>query len=80
MRGQPQEALGIADTGKSAGTAMIVLPLEHGFTAPGVAVLTEQDMEAYAAALTAATATIGPIIPPSIIMVIYALTDSRADA
>ena len=39
-----QEALGIADTGKSAGTAMIVLPLEHGFTAPGVAVLTEQDM------------------------------------
>lgn len=39
-----QEALGIADTGKSAGTALIVLPLEHGFTAPGVAVLTEQDM------------------------------------
>ena len=39
-----QEALGIADTGKSAGTAMIVLPLEHGFTAPGIAVLTEQDM------------------------------------
>ena len=31
----------------------------------------------YAAALSAATATIGPIIPPSIIMVIYALTDSR---
>ena len=29
----------------------------------------------YAAALSAATATIGPIIPPSIIMVIYALTD-----
>ena len=31
----------------------------------------------YAAALSAATATIGPIIPPSIIMVIYALTDPR---
>ena len=31
----------------------------------------------YAAALSAATATIGPIIPPSIIMVIYALTESR---
>jgi tripartite ATP-independent transporter DctM subunit len=31
----------------------------------------------YAAAFSAATATIGPIIPPSIIMVVYALTDSR---
>ncbi|HRK23711.1 MAG TPA: TRAP transporter large permease [Beijerinckiaceae bacterium] len=31
----------------------------------------------YAAALSGATATIGPIIPPSIIMVIYALADSR---
>ncbi len=31
----------------------------------------------YSAALSAATATIGPIIPPSIIMVIYALTDNR---
>jgi tripartite ATP-independent transporter DctM subunit len=31
----------------------------------------------YAAALSAASATIGPIIPPSIIMVIYALADSR---
>ncbi|MCW5609081.1 MAG: TRAP transporter large permease [Rubrivivax sp.] len=31
----------------------------------------------YAAALSAATAVIGPIIPPSIIMVIYALTDPR---
>jgi len=31
----------------------------------------------YAAALSAATAVIGPIIPPSIIMVIYALTDNR---
>ncbi len=31
----------------------------------------------YAAALSAATATIGPIVPPSIIMVIYAITDSR---
>ena len=38
------DALGAADTGKSAGVALIVLPLEHGFTAPGVAVLTEQDM------------------------------------
>lgn len=33
--------------------------------------------KAYAAALSAATATIGPIIPPSIVMVIYALTDNR---
>ncbi|WP_267349018.1 transcription-repair coupling factor [Sphingomonas sp. GM_Shp_2] len=39
-----QEALGIADTGKSFGVAMIVLPLDHGFTAPDVSVLTEQDM------------------------------------
>lgn len=31
----------------------------------------------YAAALSATTATIGPIIPPSIIMVIYAISDSR---
>lgn len=31
----------------------------------------------YAGALTAATATIGPIIPPSILMVIYAISDSR---
>ena len=31
----------------------------------------------YAAALSAATATIGPIIPPSIIMVIYAMSDSH---
>jgi tripartite ATP-independent transporter DctM subunit len=31
----------------------------------------------YSAALSAATATIGPIIPPSIIMVIYAMSDSR---
>lgn len=30
---------------------------------------------AYAAALTAATAIVGPIIPPSIIMIIYALAD-----
>lgn len=30
---------------------------------------------AYAAALTAATAVVGPIIPPSIIMIIYALQD-----
>ncbi|MDQ0837466.1 transcription-repair coupling factor [Sphingomonas faeni] len=39
-----QEALGIADTAQSFGVALIVLPLDHGFTAPGIAVLTEQDM------------------------------------
>jgi tripartite ATP-independent transporter DctM subunit len=32
---------------------------------------------AYAAALTAATAIVGPIIPPSIIMIVYALQDER---
>ena len=32
---------------------------------------------AYAAALTAATAIVGPIIPPSIIMIIYALQDEQ---
>jgi tripartite ATP-independent transporter DctM subunit len=32
---------------------------------------------AYAGALSAATAKIGPIIPPSILMVIYAISDSR---
>jgi tripartite ATP-independent transporter DctM subunit len=31
----------------------------------------------YSAALTAATAIVGPIIPPSIIMIIYALQDQR---
>lgn len=31
----------------------------------------------YAGALSAATATIGPIIPPSILMVMYAVSDSR---
>lgn len=35
-----QEALGAADKG----VALIVLPLDHGFTAPDVALLTEQDM------------------------------------
>jgi transcription-repair coupling factor (superfamily II helicase) len=39
-----QEALGVADVSKSFGVALVVLPLDHGFTAPGVAVLTEQDM------------------------------------
>jgi transcription-repair coupling factor (superfamily II helicase) len=39
-----QEALGIADTAKSAGVALVVLPLDHGFTAPGIALLTEQDL------------------------------------
>jgi tripartite ATP-independent transporter DctM subunit len=33
--------------------------------------------EYYSAALTASTAIMGPIIPPSIIMVIYAVTDSK---
>ena len=32
---------------------------------------------AYAAALTASTAIVGPIIPPSIIMIIYALQDDN---
>ncbi|UCE30542.1 MAG: TRAP transporter large permease [Burkholderiales bacterium] len=31
----------------------------------------------YAGALSAATATIGPIVPPSILMVVYAISDSR---
>ena len=35
-----QDALGIADSG----VALAVVPLDHGFTAPGIAVLTEQDM------------------------------------
>ncbi|WBH16028.1 transcription-repair coupling factor [Sphingomonas radiodurans] len=35
-----QEALGVGETQ----VALIVLPLDHGFTAPNVAVLTEQDM------------------------------------
>ena len=39
-----QQALGAADTAKSFGVAMVVLPLDHGFSAPDVAVLTEQDM------------------------------------
>ncbi|MEG3164057.1 transcription-repair coupling factor [Sphingomonas sp. PB2P19] len=39
-----QEALAVADTAKTAGVALVVLPLDHGFTAPGVAILTEQDM------------------------------------
>lgn len=32
--------------------------------------------DAYAAALTASTAIVGPIIPPSIIMIVYAMTDT----
>jgi transcription-repair coupling factor (superfamily II helicase) len=39
-----QEALAVADTAKTAGVALVVLPLDHGFTAPGIAILTEQDM------------------------------------
>ena len=33
--------------------------------------------KAYAGALSATTATIGPIIPPSILMVVYAISDAR---
>jgi transcription-repair coupling factor (superfamily II helicase) len=36
-----QEAQGLAATGK---TALIILPLDHGFTTPNLAVLTEQDL------------------------------------
>lgn len=36
-----QEALGAAATGQ---TALIILPLDHGFTTPNVALLTEQDV------------------------------------
>ncbi|TXC70655.1 transcription-repair coupling factor [Sphingomonas ginsenosidivorax] len=39
-----QEALAVADTARSAGVALVVLPLDHGYTAPGIAILTEQDM------------------------------------
>ena len=35
---------------------------------------------AYAAALTASTSVIGPIIPPSIIMIVYALADDQVSA
>ena len=45
--------------------AVIQRMMREGGYAPG-----------YGAALTAATAIVGPIIPPSIIMVIYALTDN----
>ncbi|WP_375395025.1 transcription-repair coupling factor [uncultured Sphingomonas sp.] len=31
-------------SGRGAQVALVVLPLDHGFTAPGIAVLTEQDM------------------------------------
>lgn len=37
-------AVAAADTTRSFGVALAVLPLDHGFAAPGVAVLTEQDM------------------------------------
>lgn len=39
-----QTALGTAGAKGTGGVAMIVLPLDHGFTTPDVAVLTEQDM------------------------------------
>ncbi|WP_022686311.1 transcription-repair coupling factor [Sphingomonas phyllosphaerae] len=39
-----QSALGAADVKSSGGVALTVVGLDHGFTAPGVAVLTEQDM------------------------------------
>ncbi|TVV72533.1 transcription-repair coupling factor [Sphingomonas solaris] len=37
-----QAALG--SDARTGGVALVVVPLDHGFTAPGVAVLTEQDM------------------------------------
>ena len=43
----------------------------------GVACLCSKQGPAYAGAMSAATATIGPIIPPSILMVVYAISDSR---
>jgi tripartite ATP-independent transporter DctM subunit len=46
------------------GSVLIRMMREAGYAAP------------YAAALTASAAIVGPIIPPSIIMVIYALTDN----
>lgn len=51
----------------AAGPSAIVMNLmrKAGYDAP------------YAGALSAATATIGPIIPPSILMVIYAISDNR---
>ena len=50
----------------AAGPGSIIMKMmrKSGYDAP------------YAGALTAATATIGPIIPPSILMVIYAISDS----
>lgn len=39
-----QEALGIVGSPGQGGVALIVLPLDHGFVAPDVAILTEQDM------------------------------------
>jgi len=47
------------------GSMMIGMMDEAGYDRP------------YAAALTAATAIVGPIIPPSIIMIIYALADDN---
>jgi tripartite ATP-independent transporter DctM subunit len=46
------------------GAMLIKMMRKAGYSAP------------YAAALTASTAIVGPIIPPSIIMIIYALTDN----
>src|SRR4051812_13400565 len=39
-----QEALGAAATQNSGAVALAVLPLDHGFTTPDIALLTEQDM------------------------------------
>jgi tripartite ATP-independent transporter DctM subunit len=50
----------------AAGPGKIVMDMMRGAGYPAY----------YAGALTATTATIGPIIPPSIIMVIYAVTDN----
>ena len=39
-----QEALGLAKATAKGAVALTVLPLDHGFTTPDIAVLTEQDM------------------------------------
>ena len=38
------DAVAVVDTAKSAGVALVVLALDHGYTAPSVAMLTEQDL------------------------------------
>ena len=43
-RAAPRRAPTTSPSLAGRGVALVVLPLDHGFTAPGVAVLTEQDM------------------------------------